>query len=137
VIATRLGLYLILTWGTLIVLARGLFTGSESLALALGIWSMVPVITFAIFRGWPFYPGALFRLLVVRPFWYTQLLLPLVSGAGLLGLILGAPFGHAVDVGRILAGTMLTLATVLIVLGYLGTHTGSMPARPAGATCTQ
>src|SRR5690349_14373064 len=122
VIATRLGLYLILTWGTLIVLSRGLFTGSETLALAFAIYSMVPVITFAIFRGWPFYPGAVFRLLVVRPFWYTQLLLPLVSAAGLLGLILGAPFGAAVLVGRILAGTMLAVATVLLVLGYIGTR---------------
>src|SRR6478609_4745747 len=50
VIATRLGLYLILTWGTLIVLSRGLFTGSETLALAFAIYSMVPVITFALFR---------------------------------------------------------------------------------------
>src|SRR5947209_12148879 len=58
VIATRLGMYLILTWGTLIVLSRGLFTGSESLALALAIYSMVPLVVFALFRGWPFYPGA-------------------------------------------------------------------------------
>ena len=58
---------------------------------------MIPIIAFALFRGWPFYPGAAFRLLVVRPFWYTQLLLPLVSAAGLLGLLLGAPFGHALD----------------------------------------
>ena len=122
VIATRLGLYLILTWGTLIVLARGLFTGSETLALALAIYSMVPVITFALFRGWPFYPGAAFRLLVVRPFWYTQLLLPLVSGAGLLGLILGAPFGHPLQFGRALAGGMLAVAGVLLVLGYIGTR---------------
>ena len=122
VIATRLGLYLILTWGTLIVLSRGLFTGSETLALAFAIYSMVPVITFALFRGWPFYPGAVFRLLVVRPFWYTQLLLPLVSGAGLLGIILGAPFGHALEIGRVLAGTMLAITAVLIVLGYLGTR---------------
>jgi uncharacterized protein len=122
VIASRLGLYLILTWGTLIVLSRDLFAGSESLALALAVYSMVPLIVFALFRGWPFYPGAAFRLLVVRPFWYTQLLLPLVSAAGLLGLLLGAPFGRALVFGRVLAGAMLAIATVVLVLGYIGTR---------------
>ena len=120
VIASRLGLYLILTWGTLIVLSRGLFAGSESLALALAIYAMVPLITFALFRGWPFYPGAVFRLVVVRPFWYMQLLLPLVSAAGMLGILLGAPFGRALVFGRVLAGGMLAIATVVLVLGYIG-----------------
>jgi predicted MPP superfamily phosphohydrolase len=121
-IALRLGLYLIVTWGTLIVLARGLFPGAESLMLGLAIYSMLPLMVFAIFRGWPFYPGAAFRLLVVRPFWYTQLLLPLVSGAGLLGILLGAPFRSPLLVGRALAAVMLFAATVLLVLGYLGTR---------------
>jgi predicted MPP superfamily phosphohydrolase len=121
-IALRLGLYLIVTWGTLIVLARGLFAGAESLMLGLAIYSMLPLMVFALFRGWPFYPGAAFRLLVVRPFWYTQLLLPLVSGAGLLGILLGAPFRNALLVGRALAAVMLFAAAVLLVLGYLGTR---------------
>ena len=67
--------------------------------LGLALYTTIPIIAFALWRGWPFYPGAAFRLLVVRPFWYTQLLLPLVSGGGALGLILGAPFG-AVARGR-------------------------------------
>jgi predicted MPP superfamily phosphohydrolase len=122
VIAFRLGLYILVTWGTLELLASGLFPGAQFVTLALALFTTIPIAAFALWRGWPFYPGAVFRLLVVRPFWYTQLLLPLVSAAGLLGLIVGAPFGEALFVGRILAGTMLTVAAVLLVLGYIGTR---------------
>jgi predicted MPP superfamily phosphohydrolase len=122
VIACRLGVYILVTWGTLELLASGLFPGAEAVTLGLALFTTIPIAAFALWRGWPFYPGAVFRLLVVRPFWYTQLLLPLVSAAGLLGLIVGAPFGKALLVGRILAGTMLAVATVLLVLGYLGTR---------------
>ena len=122
VIAFRLGIYILVTWGTLELLMSGLFPGAALVTLVLALYTTIPIAAFALWRGWPFYPNAAFRLLVVRPFWYTQLLLPLVSAAGLLGLILGAPFGAALLVGRILAGAMLGAATVLLVLGYLGTR---------------
>jgi predicted MPP superfamily phosphohydrolase len=122
VIAFRLAVYILTTWGTLELLASGLFPGAQFVTLGLALFSTIPIVAFALWRGWPFYPDAAFRLLVVRPFWYTQLLLPLVSAAGLLGLILGAPFGEALLVGRIFAGIMLATATVLLVLGYLGTR---------------
>lgn len=122
VIAVRLGIYILVTWGTLELLASGLFPGAQVATLGLALYTTIPIAAFALWRGWPFYPGAAFRLLVVRPFWYTQLLLPLVSAAGLLGLLVGAPFGAALLVGRILAGVMLAVATVLLVLGYIGTR---------------
>ena len=122
VIAFRLAIYILVTWGTLELLASGLFPGAQWVTLALALYTTIPIAAFALWRGWPFYPNAAFRLLVVRPFWYTQLLLPLVSAAGLLGLILGAPFGASLLVGRILAGTMLGVAAVLLVLGYIGTR---------------
>ena len=121
-IAFRLAIYILTTWGTLELLSSGLFPGAQYVTLGLALFSTIPIVAFALWRGWPFYPNAAFRLLVVRPFWYTQLLLPLVSAAGLLGLILGAPFGEALLVGRIFAGTMLASTTVLCVLGYLGTR---------------
>ena len=121
-IALRLGTYILATWGTLAVLASGLFEGAQLVTLAIALYTTIPIAAFAVWRGWPFYPGAAFRLLVVRPFWYTQLLLPLVSASGLLGLLLGAPFGKALLVGRILAGSMLLLTGVLCVAGYLGTR---------------
>src|SRR5215210_640771 len=109
-IAFRLAVYILVTWGTLALLASGLFPGAQLLTLGLALYTTIPILAFALWRGWPFYPGAAFRLLVVRPFWYTQLLLPLVSSAGLLGLLLGAPFGRALLVGRALAGAMLGIA---------------------------
>src|SRR3954452_4786620 len=121
-IAFRLAVYILTTWGTLALLASGLFPGAQLVTLALALFTTIPIAAFALWRGWPFYPGAAFRLLVVRPFWYTQMLLTLVSDAGLLGLIVGAPFGEALFVGRILAGTMITVATVLLVLGYICTR---------------
>ena len=38
-------------------------------------------------RGWPFYPNAAFPVLVVRPFWYTQLMLPLVGIGSTAGVL--------------------------------------------------
>src|SRR5688500_6426377 len=122
VIAFRLAVYILTTWGTLELLASRLFPGAQWVTLGLALFSTIPIVAFALVRGWPFYPNAAFRLLVVRPFCCTQLPLPLVSAAGLFGLIVGAPFGHALLVGRIFAGTMLASAVLLLVLGYLGTR---------------
>src|SRR6476659_5146629 len=107
-IASRLALYLIAAWGTLGVLAAGLFPGALAALIAVAIYTTLPLLAYVRWRGWPFYPGKGFRLGVVRPFWYAQLMLPLVSSAGLLGLIGGAPFGHALTVGRIVAAVALT-----------------------------
>src|SRR5215203_6347161 len=122
VIATRVGFYLAACWLTIGMLANGLFPHAVLVVVALATYTTLPLLVFIRWRGWPFYPNAAFRLLVVRPFWYTQLMLPLVSAAGLLGLLLGAPFGEALLVGRILAGTMIGVATVLLLLGYMGTR---------------
>src|SRR5262249_36401974 len=73
-------------------------------------------------RGWPFYPNAAFRLFIVRPFWYAQLLLPLVAAGGLLGLIGGLPFGHAMDSGRIVAAVVVLAVVGLLVAGYVGSR---------------
>lgn len=120
VIAARLGAYLLAAWGTLVALMSGLFSGATALTIALAIYTTVPLLAFLRWLGWPFYPGRTFRLFVVRPFWYTQLLLPLVASAGLVGLVLGAPFGAALLVGRTLAGAVLAFATGVLLLGYLG-----------------
>jgi predicted MPP superfamily phosphohydrolase len=116
----RLVGYLLLAWATLATLAAGLFPGSFAVVVAVALYTTVPLIAFVRWQGWPFYPGRGFRLLVVRPFWYTQLMLPLVSAAGLVGLVAGAPFGHALLIGRITAATVLTIAAVILAAGYLG-----------------
>src|SRR3954471_4998248 len=119
-IAARVAAYFLLAWGTLATLAVGLFPGALALTVAVAAYTMAPLVAFIRWRGWPFYPGRAFRLLVVRPFWYTQLLLPLVSAAGLLGLLLGTPLGHGITAGRTLASTVLTVSAAILLSGYLG-----------------
>ena len=77
VIAVRLGLYLGASWLIVGALANGLFPHALTLVIALAVYTTLPIAVYARWRGWPFYPKAAFRLLVVRPFWYTQLMLPL------------------------------------------------------------
>lgn len=119
-IAARVVAYLVVAWGALATLANGLVPWSLAATIGIAIYTTVPLVAYFRWRGWPFYPGRGFRLLVVRPFWYTQLLLPFVSAAGLLGLLAGTPFGVGVTAGRILAGGMLVVALCFLALGYFG-----------------
>jgi predicted MPP superfamily phosphohydrolase len=121
-ILTRAVAYLLLAWTTLIVLAAGIFPGAALVVLAIALYTTVPLVAFVRWRGWPFYPGRAFRLLVVRPFWYTQLLLPLVAGAGLLGLLAGAPFGDALIVGRVAAALVFVVVAIVLGAGYFGSQ---------------
>ncbi|MDB4878738.1 MAG: metallophosphoesterase [Gemmatimonadetes bacterium] len=119
-ILLRVAVYFVAAWGTLLVLAAGLFPGAPLVVAAVCLYVMAPLAAFVRWRGWPFYPGRAFRLLVVRPFWYAQLLLPVVAGAGLLGLLLGAPFGHALGTGRVLAAATAIVSAAVLLAGYLG-----------------
>jgi predicted MPP superfamily phosphohydrolase len=119
-IALRAVLYLVVAWATIAVLVAGVFPGADALTVTLAIYTTLPLVAFVRWRGWPFYPGAAFRLFVVRPFWYTQLMLPLVAAAGLIGLVAGAPFGHALLIGRMLAGVVLLIVASILGLGYFG-----------------
>lgn len=116
----RLALYLLVSWGTLAVLASGLFPGSLALLIAFAVYTTLPIAAFIRWRGWPFYPGAIFRLLVVRPFWYANLMLPIVAASALIGVFAGTMFGRGILGGRIGAGTALAILGVMLVVGYLG-----------------
>ena len=120
VLVTRVVAYFLTAWATLFVLVAGMAPNAVRMMALVCAYTMLPLCAFIRWRGWPFYPGRAFRLLVVRPFWYTQLLLPLVAGAGLAGLLLGAPFGHALLAGRLAAGSLLAIAAVVLLAGYLG-----------------
>ena len=109
-----------LAWGMIAVLAASAFTGGAWATLLAAIYTTVPLLMFAQWRGWPFYPNATFRLLVIRPFWYTQLLLPLVAGGGLIGMLVGLPFGQALLAGRIAAASVLLVVVAILLLGYVG-----------------
>lgn len=121
-IVARVVGYFAIGWATLAVLAASAFRGGAWVVLAIAAYTMIPLLVFLRWRGWPFYPGTAFRLLVVRPFWYAQLMLPLVAGAGLLGMLAGLPFGHALFFGRVFAVVVGALVIVLLLAGYLGSR---------------
>jgi predicted MPP superfamily phosphohydrolase len=120
VIVTRVAAYLVVAWGVLFALAAGLFPGAVAVTAFVCLYTMAPLAAFIRWRGWPFYPGRKFRLLVVRPFWYAQLLLPVIAGAGLLGCVAGAPFGAGLLVGRLAALGSFAVSALVLGAGYLG-----------------
>lgn len=122
VIAARVGLYLAACWLTIGVLANGLFPHAVFAVVALALYTTLPLLVFVRWRGWPFYPNAAFRLLVVRPFWYTQLMLPLVGIGSTVGVLIGSLFGFPLVGGRIAAAIVLVVVGTLLVAGYLGSR---------------
>lgn len=84
--------------------------------------SVLPVRTLARGVRNQTYPSALTRLLVLRPFWYAMLFLPLLAGAALLGGLGGLPFGVAGSSGRWAVAAMAAFLAILAILGYAGTR---------------
>ena len=122
VIAARVGLYLTACWVTIGVLANGLFPHAVLAVVGLALYTTLPLVVFVRWRGWPFYPNAAFRLLVVRPFWYTQLMLPLVGIGSTAGVLIGSVFGHPLTGGRVAAAVVIIVVGSLLVAGYLGSR---------------
>jgi hypothetical protein len=122
VIAARVGLYLAACWLTIGVLADGLFAHAVLVVVALAVYTTLPLLVFIRWRGWPFYPNAAFRLLVIRPFWYTQLMLPLVGIGATAGVLVGSAFGYPLGGGRIAAAIVLLLLAAVLSAGYLGSR---------------
>ena len=122
VILARVVAYFVAAWTTIAVLAAGLFPGALWMTLAVAAYFILPLIVFLRWRGWPFYPSAAFRLLIVRPFLYANLMLPLVAGAGLIGALGGALFGHALVAGRAFALVVLVATAIFLVIGYIGSR---------------
>src|SRR5262249_38893191 len=107
-------------WGTIAILVAGLFPGALWVTLAVAAYCIVPFVLLVRWRGWPFYPNAAFRLLVVPPVLYGNLILPLVAGAGLIGLLGGGFFGHALIAGRTFALVVFVAVAILLFAGYIG-----------------
>lgn len=115
----KLAGYFIGCWGIVAILAAG-YPYGEVLVLLLALYTSIPLFVFLRWGGWPFYPRKAFRLFVLRVFWYTQLALPLVAAGGLIGLLIGAPFGAALAGGRIGATIIGVTVGIFIAIGYLG-----------------
>lgn len=114
--------YLVASWAVVAVLLAGVVPHAAWLVVGAALYTTLPIATLIAFRGWPFYPGTAFRVLVVRGVLYGQLLLPFVAAAGLIGLLVGAPFGAALAVGRVLAGVVFAAAVAMLVAGYAGSR---------------
>ena len=90
--------------------------------IGLMLLSYIPLLFVARSFGGPVAPSAHLRLWGFRPFWYSQLLLPLMAMGGLVGLIIGLPFHSSGIVGRSLAGGIGLLYLAGIGLAYFGSR---------------
>ncbi|MDR0788547.1 MAG: metallophosphoesterase [Gemmatimonadota bacterium] len=90
--------------------------------LGLAVFCILPFPLFVDGVAGGGYPSALTRILVFRPFWYTQLSLPLLTGAGLIGAFTGLLFGYPGTGGRLAVKAVGVLLMTLVVAGYLGSR---------------
>jgi len=99
------------------VIPGGWITVAAGLALI-----SVPVTT--LIRGvrGSSYPSAATRLLILRPFWYGMLFMPLLAASTLLGGFVGLFFGNGVVSGRWALGICATALAVLAVIGFVGSR---------------
>ena len=120
---SRAAAYFALTWGLLALLAATWHPAAAAAVLAAAAYTTVPIVAFARRGGgWRRYPTAAFRLGVVRPALYAQLLLPIAAAAGALGLLGGLPFGRALAAGRWAALAAAVGGAALLVAGWLGSR---------------
>lgn len=89
-----------------------------------GVAALVAVPLRLLVRGFgaDAYPSALKRLLVLRPFWYAMLLLPLLAAAGLLGMLAGVPFGADASVGRCALAIGAAVLATGVAAGPIGSR---------------
>ena len=117
----KVAIYFIACWSVITLLAAHSAPATIAV-IAFALYTTIPLFVFLRWGGWPFYPRKAFRLFVLRVFWYTQLLLPLVAAACLVGLLAGAVFGHALAAGRIAAVSTAAVLGVIIAVGYIGSR---------------
>ena len=93
-----------------------------------GWWSLVAFALLAVcplaimvagFMG-ALYPSAFIRVWILRPFWYIQLILPFLGIAGLIGVLVGLPFGSAGTAGRWGMAITAVLYVSAAAWGYMG-----------------
>jgi predicted MPP superfamily phosphohydrolase len=121
-IYARLGAYFGACWTMVGLLIHDVVPYDLAITVAVAVYTTAPLALFLRWGGWPFYPGAAFRLLVMRPFWYAQILLPLILITGAVGLIIGMAFGDALLGARWLAGLVAAVMIALFLAGYVGSR---------------
>ncbi|HXY29394.1 MAG TPA: metallophosphoesterase [Gemmatimonadaceae bacterium] len=121
-LAVILGIFS-LCWAIVGALFASLVPGGASTFVALAfLLTGLPLGLFIWIRTHGGYPGAPFRLLVMRPFWYAQLTLLL---SGLVGAVVGlaaSPFGAAQSAGRWAVALTAGACVLLSIIGYFGSR---------------
>ncbi|HEU4632317.1 MAG TPA: metallophosphoesterase [Gemmatimonadaceae bacterium] len=105
-----------------LVLAPLLPGGWATLALAALVVTPLPLAPVIRQRARGHYPGRWTRLLLLRPFWYAQLLLLLAGPAALIGLMVGAVAGRPRAGGLVALALCAALFAVGATAGYLGSR---------------
>lgn len=114
-------------WTVIAAVLAPVVPGGAWAALALPFLTAAPVLVLIRrFRGRDSprddYPGRAMRLLVLRPFWYAQLVGPVLAGAGLLGAIVGLFLDRPGAAARAALGVAAAIALAVGVAGWLGSH---------------
>lgn len=99
-----------------------LLPGGWHTVFAVGLVGTLPVVTLVNGLRGRTYPTAMTRLLILRPFWYAMLFLPLLAGATLVGALGGLPFGASGSGGRILLAVGAAALTVAAIVGFVGSR---------------
>lgn len=137
-ILARFLAYQIAAWCVLAIVTRELGWGVPIVVALIALYTTIPLLLFVKWRGWPFYPGAVFRVLVVRAVLYSQLLLPFAAAAAVLGMLIGIPFGHSLLFGRLASSAVVGATALVLLAGYFGSRRlvvrevdASVPGLPA------
>jgi len=114
--------YQVAAWLALAVVTRELGWAAPIVVALVALYTTIPLLLFVRWRGWPFYPGAVFRVLVVRAVLYSQLVLPFAAAAAVLGMLVGIPFGHSLLFGRVASGAVVGTTALVLLAGYFGSR---------------
>lgn len=133
-----------MVWAVIGALLAPVLPGGAPAALVLPLLTAAPVLLLIRRfrgRGTPAedHPGRALRLLVLRPFWYAQLVGPVLAGAGILGGIIGLFLGRPGAAARAGLAGAAALSFIVGVAGWLGSHrlrvtrlTAAWPDLPGG-----
>lgn len=114
---------LVACWAVVAAIVAPVIPGEGiTMAVAMLALTAIPLGAFLRRQRRREYPGALVRLFVYRPFWYAQLLVLFAGIAGIAGLLLGAPFGASVVVGRWMIGGAAAFYALGIGAGWVGSR---------------
>jgi predicted MPP superfamily phosphohydrolase len=127
------------SWVIVGLLLAPVVGGWRSIAAGVLLLTVAPLAVFIRSRSSDHYPGKAIRLFVFRPMWYAQLLLILCALGGIIGAVVGAPFGATGIVGRAAIAGVAAVFLVLGVIGYAGSRrlaslplTVTLPTLPEG-----